>query len=149
MLALVKRTRSRASIELKQFDPDGASATALAAAIRRAGVPVTRIIVQSFFPPNLQAMARALPGVATSTLTLKQGEATSIASARSSGSVWVSPQWPVSKRYVDQAHAAGLKVVPYTLDRASEVRAAVRAGVDAIITDDPTMAARVLERRHR
>ena len=149
VLALVWRTRSRASIELKQFDPDGASANALAAAIRRAGVPVKRIIVQSFFPPNLQAMARALPGVATSTLTLKQGEATSIASARSSGSAWVSPQWPVSKRYVDQAHAAGLKVVPYTLDRASEVRAAARAGVDAIITDDPAMAARVLERQHR
>ena len=48
--------------------------------------------------------------------------------------------------YVREAHAAGLKVVPFTLDRASEVRAAAKAGVDALITDDPVMAARVLKR---
>jgi len=146
VLALVKRTGSHASIELKQFDPSGASANALAAAIRSAGIPLDRIIVQSFFPPNLQAMERALPGVVTSTLTLKAGEGTSIDSAKSSGSAWVSPQWPVSAAYVRRAHSAGLKVVPYTLDRASEVRAAARAGVDAIITDDPAMAAKVLKK---
>jgi glycerophosphoryl diester phosphodiesterase len=149
VLALVKRTGAHASIELKQFDPDGASANALAAAIRKADIPLNRIIVQSFFPPNLQAAARALPGVATSTLTVKAGEASSIESAKSGGSAWVSPQWPVSKAYVRQAHAAGLKVVPFTLDRASEVRAAARAGVDAVITDDPKMAARVLKKLRR
>ena len=37
VLALVKRTGARASIELKQFDPSGASARALAAAIARSG----------------------------------------------------------------------------------------------------------------
>jgi glycerophosphoryl diester phosphodiesterase len=149
VLALVKRTRSHASIELKQFDPDGGTANALAAAIRTAGIPVNRIIVQSFFPPNLVAMAKALPGVATSTLTLQVAEGTSIESAKSSGSAWVSPEWPVSKAYVRQAHAAGLKVVPWTLDRASEVRAAARAGVDAVITDDAKMATRVLKKLRR
>ena len=146
VLALVKKTGARASIELKQFDPSGVSADALAAAIRTAGVPIDRIVVQSFFPPNLQAISRALTGVATATLTLKAGEGTSIATARSSGTRWVSPQWPVSASYVREAHAAGLKVVPFTLDRASEVRAAAKAGVDALITDDPVMAARVLKR---
>ncbi len=42
------------------------------------------------------------------------------------------------------AHAAGAKVVPYTLDTADEVRAAQAAGVDALITDDPSMARRTL-----
>ncbi len=149
VLALVRRTRSRANIELKQFDPGGATANALAAAIRASGVPTSRIIVQSFFPPNLEAMGRALPGVTTATLTLKAGEATSIDAARTAGSRWVSPQWPVSRAYVRRAHAAGLKVVPFTLNRPSEVRAAARAGVDAFITDDPKMAATVLERLDR
>lgn len=149
VLTLVKRTGSRASIELKQFDPTGASADALAAALRTAGVPPGRIIVQSFFPPNLQAASRAMPGVATSTLTLKAGEGSSIETAKTTGSRWASPQWPVSAAYVRRAHAAGLKVVPYTLDRASEVRAAAKARVDAIITDDPAMAARVLKKLHK
>jgi len=48
---------------------------------------------------------------------------------------------------VQAAHAAGVKVVPYTLDTAGEVRAARAAGVDALITDDPTMARKVLASR--
>ncbi len=144
VLALVKRTGASASIELKQYDPTGASARALAAGLSKAGVPLSKVIVQSFFPPNLAAAHTAMPGVATSTLTLKQGEATSIQAAVDAGSVWVSPQFPIDAAYVQAAHAAGLKVVPYTLDQADEVRAAAAAGVDALITDDPTMAREVL-----
>ena len=82
-----------------------------------------------------------MPGVATATLTLKQAEATSIQAAVDAGSAWVSPQFPVDAAYVQAAHDAGVKVVPYTLDRAEEVRAATAAGVDALITDDPAMGA--------
>ena len=38
----------------------------------------------------------------------------------------------------------GLKVVPYTLNDAAQVKAAAAAGVDALITDDPIMARRAL-----
>jgi glycerophosphoryl diester phosphodiesterase len=144
VLGLVKRTGARASIELKQFDPSGASARALAAAVKRSGVPVSSLIVQSFFPPNLAAAREAMPGVALSTLTVKAGEATSIQSAVDMGSAWVSPQFPVDAGYVEAAHAAGLKAVPFTLDTEAEVRAAAEMGIDAIITDDPVMARRVL-----
>jgi glycerophosphoryl diester phosphodiesterase len=133
-----------ASIELKQFDPSGASARALAAAIDRAGVAQERLIVQSFFPPNLAAARAALPGVALSTLTVKAGEATSIQSAVDAGAAWVSPQFPVDAAYVEAAHAAGLKVVPFTLNTEADIRTAAQLGIDAIITDDPVMAQRVL-----
>ena len=107
VLALVHRTGATASIELKQFDPAGASARALAAALRRAGVPLSKVIVQSFFPPNLARAHAAMPGVATSTLTLQQAQATSIQAAVDAGSAWVSPQFPVDAAYVEAAHAAG------------------------------------------
>jgi glycerophosphoryl diester phosphodiesterase len=144
VLALVKQTGADASIELKQFDPDGASARALASALRTAGVPLSQVIVQSFFPPNLAAAHAAMPGVATSTLTLTTAEATSVQAAVDAGSVWASPEFPVDAAYVQAAHAAGRKVAAWTLDRADEVRAAQVAGVDAVITDDPYMARRVL-----
>jgi glycerophosphoryl diester phosphodiesterase len=86
-----------------------------------------------------------MPGVATSTLTLQQAQATSIQAAVDAGSVWVSPQFPVDATYVEAAHAAGRKVAAWTLDKADEVRAAQAAGVDALITDDPYMARRVLK----
>jgi glycerophosphoryl diester phosphodiesterase len=147
VLALAARTRARVNAELKQFDPTGASAAALARAIRASNVALSRVIVQSFFPPNLEAAHRELPGVTTSMLTLAAGNAVSIDLARSTRSAWVSPEWPVDAAYVKAAHAAGLKVVPFTLDRSAEVRAARAAGVDAIITDNPSMARRVLRRR--
>ena len=42
------------------------------------------------------------------------------------------------------AHRAGLKVVPYTLNKRTHVRLAARRGVDALITDDPRAARRWL-----
>ena len=144
VLALVRRTGAKASIELKRFDPAGASARALAAAVARAGVPPASIVVRSFFPPNLAAARAAMPNAQRAALTVKAGEAASVQIALDAGAAWVSPQFPVDAAYVEAAHAAGLKVVPYTLDRADEVRAAAQIGVDAIITDDPVMARRVL-----
>ena len=41
-----------------------------------------------------------------------------------------------------EAHALGLRVVPFTIDDATELRAATRAGVDAVITNDPRLARR-------
>lgn len=140
VLALARATKRPVNVELKQFDPSGASARAFAKAVRASKLPLRRVTVQSFFPPNLEAAARALPGVATSVLTITAGNASGIEIATGIGARWVSPQWPVDAAYVSAAHAAGLKVVPFTLDDSASIRAARAAGVDALITDDPTMA---------
>lgn len=42
----------------------------------------------------------------------------------------------------------GRDVAPFMLDTAADVRAADAAKVDALITDDPLMAARALGLRH-
>jgi hypothetical protein len=64
--------------------------------------------------------------------------------AEAAGNEWVSPAWPVDADYVQAAHAAGVKVVPYTLNTREDIVAAVAAGVDAVITDDALMARRAL-----
>jgi glycerophosphoryl diester phosphodiesterase len=134
VLDLARRARRPVNVELKRFDPSGASARALAREVRRARIPLRRVTVQS--------AARELPGAALSVLTVTAGNEAGVEIAAGLGARWVSPQWPVDRAYVDAAHAAGLQVVPFTLDSAAAVRAATAAGVDAIITDDPTMALR-------
>jgi len=144
VLALVKKTGVGATIELKQFDTSGASARSLASALRKAGVSLSKVVVQSFFPPMVAEAHKAIPGVATATLTIKQAEGTSIQAAVDANSVWVSPEFPVDAAYAEAAHAAGRKVAVWTLNTAADVRAAQAAGVDAVITDDPYMARKVL-----
>jgi glycerophosphoryl diester phosphodiesterase len=149
VLRIARRERVTIAPELKEFDPTGASARALAHAVRASGIPLRHVVVQSFFPPNLAAVREALPGVRTSQLTLAAGNDGGIDLASSGHATWVSPEFPVSAAYVALAHGRGLKVVPYTIDTPRGVRAAAAAGVDALITDDPVMARRALRRGTR
>ena len=64
-------------------------------------------------------------------LTLSALNPFAVITAQGSGYDWVSPQWPVDQAFVNDAHAAGLKVVPYTLDNPRDMRAARAVGVDA------------------
>src|SRR6185503_2186622 len=63
-----------------------------------------------------------LPGAQTSLLALQSGNAAAIPLAVARNDTWVSPEWPVDGAYVGAAHAAGA------------------TGVDALITNDPTLA---------
>jgi glycerophosphoryl diester phosphodiesterase len=144
ILELAKSQRATVNIELNDFDAEGVAAGRVLDVIAAAGLPSRRVIIQSFFPPNLALAKERLPGVALSVLTLKVGEGNAIAAARSAGAKWVSPEWPVSRAFVRRAHRAGRKVVPFTLNSRARVRAAKRAGVDALITDDPVMARKAL-----
>ena len=147
VLAVAKRAGASVNVELNDFDAEGTAAGRVLDVIAAAGLPRRRVIVQSFFPPNLALARRRLPGVALAVLTLKAGEATAISTARDNDARWVSPEWPVSRAFVRRAHRAGRKVVPYTLNSRRAVRTARRIGVDALITDDPVMARRALRRR--
>ncbi len=46
---------------------------------------------------------------------------------------------------VDAAHAAGMQVVPWTVDHPSTLRALIKLGVDGVITNRPDMARAVLD----
>jgi glycerophosphoryl diester phosphodiesterase len=149
VLKLARETGATVNLEIKNlptdpdYDPTPAYANRVMDVVRTSHIPRAQLIIQSFIPANLDVAKRRLPGVATSLLTI--GASTdAIDQARASGYAWVSPQWPLPADYVARAHALSRRVVPFTLDHVAEVRAAGRAGVDALITDDPHMAAKAL-----
>jgi glycerophosphoryl diester phosphodiesterase len=152
VLDLLRRTRAHANIEIKNqpTDPDydgtDGFARTVSEAIASSGVPPSHLIVQSFWPPNLEVAAQLLPGAALSTLTLSSFNDSGPATAQERGYGWVSPQWPVDGAYIGDAHARGLEIVPFTLDDAADIDAATRAGVDALISNDPRLARRVVRK---
>ena len=149
-LAFVRDAGAIANLEIKNvptdadFEEGDGFAQAVMDVVVESGIPAERIILQSFWPPNLDVAESRLPGAQTALLTLLELNSGGPAAAAAAGYEWVSPAWPVDAAYVQQAHALGRRVVPYTLNTPEAIELAVAAGVDAIITDDPLMARRVL-----
>jgi glycerophosphoryl diester phosphodiesterase len=145
-LALLKKTGAQANIEIKNlptdndFDPTYDYAETIANVIKASGVPSSQLIIQSFTLANLTRFHQVYPEPATSFLTLNAINGVGINIAKNNGIDWVSPQWPVDQTYVSDAHHAGLQVVPWTIDNAADVKAATSLGVDAVISNDPSMA---------
>jgi glycerophosphoryl diester phosphodiesterase len=139
------------NIEIKNLPTDGdfdatsAYANRVMDVIVASGVPQANVIVQSFWPLNLSAVRQRWPGVQLSLLTQKELELIGPVGALLFGARWLSPAWPTTlPTTILLAHALGQKVVPYTLDDPGSVTAAAAAGVDAVITNDPAMAAGAL-----
>ena len=106
-----------------------------------------RIILQSFDFRTLVAMNRLAPEIRLSALTEKDvrpfAEIASEAHARI-----ISPYFGlVTPEKVAAAHAAGLQVVPWTVDTPADWDNMIVAKVDAIITDDPAELIRHLKQR--
>ncbi len=129
------------------FDPTSAYAERVMDVVLSSGLPRGQLLIQSFLPGHLDVARRRLPGVATSLLSLGATTGAFLDLAVRNRYGWVSPEWPVSRAYVQRAHRAGVEVAPYTLNRAAGVRAAARTGADAIISDDPLAAAAALGRQ--
>jgi glycerophosphoryl diester phosphodiesterase len=150
VLAYARDAGATLNLEIKNqpgdddFDGSSAFADTVMETVIASRFPKERLIVQSFWPPNLDAARVKLPGVALSYLTL-QSEG-GIEYARARGYQWVSPNGAPNAAFVQRAHALGIKVVPYTLNDPAQVKAAAEAGVDALITDDPVMARKALGR---
>ena len=158
VLKFANRKRAQLNVEVKNvptdddFDPGTTYAQTVADTIRESGFPPRRLIVQSFLPTNLDVFASDpyFDDAETSYLTLQNlTNESGPAFAGTAGYDWVSPEWPVDQAYVDEAHGLGLRVVPFTLNRRADVKAATRFGVDALITDDPLTARRAAERADR
>jgi glycerophosphoryl diester phosphodiesterase len=96
-----------------------------------------RVILQSFDWRTLHAMKKQAPEVALAALW--EGEAKDFVEiGRESGADVVSPAFKlVTAEQVKAAHAAGLKVLPWTVNRPEDWTRMIAAGVDGIITDDP------------
>lgn len=95
-----------------------------------------RVILQSFDPRTLRVMKELDPGIRRSALFEKQADWPEI--AREFEATIFSPEYHlVTPERVTAAHAAGMQVVPWTVNKPDDWAKLVDARVDAIISDDP------------
>lgn len=143
VLSLATKGKFHFNIETKisanrpQYTPSPAEFSRLLAdAIRKHGL-VNRVIVQSFDFRTLHEMKKILPEVRLSALYEKASK-DFVAIAKEAGAGIVSPEFKlVTAGNVAAAHAAGLQVVPWTANTATDWDKLIDAKVDAIISDDP------------
>ena len=151
VLAWARAERVLLNLEIKNqpgdgdFDTTPLFAQTVMNAVDASGIDKRRVLIQSFWPPNLdEAKAR---GYQTSLLLLQQlSNKQGIDAARDRGYNIVSPGWPTAmdpREFVEAAHAAGKPVVPYTIDERAQIDRAFGVGSDAVITNDPKLGLRV------
>jgi len=143
VFALAPRGRFEFNIETKSF-PDRPELTpppdefaAMVLALIRKHHLEKRVILQSFDFRTLRAMKKLAPEIRRAALTEKD-KRDFVTIAREAEATIISPEYGlVTKDKVQQAHAAGLQVVPWTANKPEEWDRLIDAGVDAIISDDP------------
>ena len=131
------------NIETKSFPnrpevtpPPEEFARMVLAAIRKHHLE-SRVVLQSFDFRTLLAMKKLAPEIPLSAL-YSGAPKSFVAIATEAGATIVSPVASlVTPEQVKAAHAAGLKVLPWTVNTPQEWQRLVDAGVDGIISDDP------------
>lgn len=129
VLAVVKG-RARLFIELK----GAGTGESVVNAIRASAAP-ERCAVHSFDHAAVRLVHEMAPEIRCGIL-FDRAPADVAAAMRESGALDVWPQWAlVDAALVDAVHAAGGRVIPWTVNRAEAGRALAALGVDAICTD--------------
>ncbi len=151
------------TIELKSF-PLHADLTAEGAEMAEAVVDLAqiydaadRIIVQSFDWRGPRHLRRARPEIRLSWLTSAAtlmaarvwwdgpdpsdfGGSVPRAVAAEGGPIWGPDYRDLTEDSLAEAHALGLQVVPWTVNRPQDMHRLIRWGVDGLITDRPDLA---------
>ena len=97
-----------------------------------------RIILQSFDFRTLVAMRKLAPEIRLSALTENDQRDFATIAAEAGKAEIISPDYHlVTAAKVAAAHAAGLQVVPWTVNTPEDWDKLIQAKVDAIISDDP------------
>ena len=152
VLELARQTGAEVNLEIKNVptDPDYDTTPAFANrvmdAVLASGVPRRAADRPELHPGDLDVARQRLPGVRTSLLSVQSLTASS-RSPPTPTTTSSPPSGPLRPTTSAARTACGLDVAPFTLDAAADVRAARRAGVDAVITDDALMAGRALGMR--
>lgn len=102
------------------------------AAFASSGIDGEHLVVKSFRPRDLELARDA--GWRTALLTSRDDNSAAPGIASREDFDVLSPQWPLPEGFLDDA---GRPVVPWTLNSSQDIDAALRAGVDGIVTDNP------------
>jgi glycerophosphoryl diester phosphodiesterase len=140
------------------ISPDPIRLANLCADQLAAGNARSRIVVQSFDWRCLRHIQRHHPDIRlswlTSPATVARAEIwwdtptgpTSVprAVAAEGGPIWAPAFSSLTAREIDAAHALGLQVVPWTVNRPDDMARLIGWGVDGLITDRPDLARPVM-----
>src|SRR4029077_8408037 len=122
----------------------GALVAALGDALR-GPQEAARVIVISF-DAELLASVRQRDAALTTGLLVEKGPADAVKRAMQVGARQLAPRRDmVTPALVERAHGAELRVVPWTINEPTEMRAAIAAGVDGIMTDYPDRLAALVK----
>ena len=149
VLELARVTGSKVNLEIKNVptDPDydttSAYANRVMDVVSRVRLPRSQLLIQSFIPANLDAAKRRLqracrPACSPSRLGRPRSP------RHATRGTWLSPQWPFTAAFVRAAHRATSSSPPTRSTSAPTPRPPPARNVDAVITDDPLMAAAAL-----
>jgi glycerophosphoryl diester phosphodiesterase len=106
-----------------------------------------RTIVISFDPATLDSLRRLEPAIMTG-LLVEHSKIDAVKTALDVGARQLCPHVHlVTPEMVERAHRADLQLVTWTVNDADEMRAAMEAGVDGIMTDLPDRLRAVVEDR--
>ena len=101
-----------------------------------------RVVIQSFDHRSLWAIRAIDPDIVLSALTLFEAPDLDEL-ARQGADIW-SPNFNVmTEPLVEQAHALGIAVIPWTVNGDADMLAVIDKGADGFITDRPDIAARL------
>jgi glycerophosphoryl diester phosphodiesterase len=158
----------RFMIELKTYPdhpartvPPEAMANAVLAVVDQAGV-ADRVVIESFDWRGPRHVRRTRPAMKlawlTSPTTVREaalwwdgptpndfGGSVPRAVAAEGGQTWAPHHADLTSAQIEEAHALGLAVLPWTVNAAEDVRRLVAAGVDGLITDRPDIARHALD----
>jgi glycerophosphoryl diester phosphodiesterase len=116
-------------------------------AVRAAGV-VGRTIVRSFDHRSVRAVRRLLPEVRTAVLVEGTAPVAPAQLARDADAAFYGPDYRfLDEAQVRQLQAAGVRVVPWTVNDVADLERLLAWGVDGVTTDFPDRFAAVLRAR--
>jgi len=125
-----------------------------------------RVMIQSFDWRTLQLVQQQAPKIPTVYLTLQRGSGQTIASDKATnwtagfspadhggslprtikaagGAIWSPYFGDVTAALVSEAHALGLRVVVWTVNKSDDMARMIELGVDGIISDKPDLLRQV------
>ena len=153
VLDLARTSQIRFNIEIKSSEkwpqytpPPDEFARMVVAAVRKHKLE-KRVLVQSFDFRVVKALTAGAPDLAVAAL-YSGTDRGFVEIARETGVRVVTPNFGlITAEKVKAAHEAGLQVIPWTPDRASDWDRLIDAGVDGLITNEPGLLVEHLKAR--
>lgn len=127
-----------------EFQPTAAAYVELIMEIVKAKKIENRVTIHSFDLRTLQYLHEKYPSIQTSLgIDEKEDFENNIKALGFTPTIY-SPYLPlVGKNLVDKCHAAGIKIIPWTVNTVKDIVYLRNLGVDGIVTDYPNLAAEI------